>query len=203
MSDAAATCIEPLGCVIRGLRQAGAGPGTGVAVVGAGAMGLLYVQAARALGAGPVAAVEPRRRPAGPGRSRPGRPSPDGRRPRGRERRRWAAELADAVFVCTSKPEAIAGALALAGPAGVVQLFAPTPPGQAVGLDLGAIFFREVTLQSTYSAGPFDTRDALAMIASGRVDAEGLVSHRLPLGRVEEAFALARSGEATKVVVEP
>ena len=78
-----------------------------------------------------------------------------------------------------------------------------TPPGEAVALDLGAIFFREVTLQSTYSAGPYDTRDALELIASGRVDAEALVSHRLPLHRIEEAFALARSGEATKVVVEP
>ena len=106
------------------------------------------------------------------------------------------------VFVCTSKPEAIAGALALAGPGGVVQLFAPTRPGLEVPLDLGSIFFREVTIQSTYSAGPFDTRDALAMILAGRVDAEALVSHRLPLARVDEAFALARSGEATKVVVE-
>lgn len=201
VSDAAATCIEPLGCVIRGLRRAGTGPGTGVVVVGAGAMGLLYVQAALALGAGPVAAVEPRadRRALA---ASAGAAIPDGAGPEA-VREALGGELADAVFVCTSKPEAIAGALALAGPAGVVQLFAPTPPGQAVGLDLGAIFFREVTLQSTYSAGPFDTRDALAMIASGQVDAEGLVSHRLPLGRVEEAFALARSGEATKVVVEP
>jgi L-iditol 2-dehydrogenase len=112
-------------------------------------------------------------------------------------------ELADAVFVCTSKPEAIAAALGLAAPGGVVQLFAPTPPGELVGLDLGSVFFREVTIQSTYSAGPFDTRDALALLAAGRVDAGALISHRLPLDDVEEAFRLARSGEAMKVVVEP
>jgi L-iditol 2-dehydrogenase len=200
LSDAAATCIEPLGCVIRGLRQAGAGPGTRVAVVGAGAMGLLYVQAALALGAGPVAALEPRADRRALARAA-GAAAPEGSGPDA-VREALGGEPADAVFVCTSKPEAIAGALALAGPAGLVQLFAPTPPGQLVGLDLGAIFFREVTLQSTYSAGPFDTRDALEMIAAGRVDAEALISHRLPLARVEEAFALARSGDATKVVVE-
>ena len=44
---------------------------------------------------------------------------------------------------------------------------------------LGAIFFREVSIQSTYSAGPFDTRDALALLAAGAVDASALVSHRL------------------------
>ena len=99
--------------------------------------------------------------------------------------------------------QAIADALHLAGPAGVVQLFAPTPPGEIVGLDLGAIFFGEVELQSTYSAGPTDTRDALQMLERGAVDAEALISHEVPLARVEEAFRLARTGEALKVVVVP
>ena len=107
------------------------------------------------------------------------------------------------VFVCTSDPGAIAGALHLAGPAGVVQLFAPPRPGTPVPVDLGAVFFREVTIQSTYSAGPRDTREALVMLAAGGVPSAELISHRLPLDEVEEAFRLARSGEATKVVVEP
>jgi L-iditol 2-dehydrogenase len=198
--DWAATLIEPLACVVRGQRWAGVGPGSRVAVVGAGAMGLLEVRAALAAGAARVVAIEPR----------------DDRRAGAREAGAQAlaeAEpgaladalggLADQVFVCTSDRGAIAAALHLAGPGGVVQLFAPTPPGELVGLDLGSIFFREVSIQSTYSAGPFDTRDALALLASGRVDPAALISHRLPLAEVEEAFRLARSGEATKVVVEP
>jgi L-iditol 2-dehydrogenase len=84
-----------------------------------------------------------------------------------------------------------------------VQLFAPPRPGTPVPLDLGAAFFREVTIQSTYSAGPLDTRDALALLAGGAIDPAPLISHRLPLSDVQEAFRLARSGEATKVVVEP
>ena len=43
----------------------------------------------------------------------------------------------------------------------------------------------------------------LVMLAAGRVPSAELISHRLPLDEVEEAFRLARSGEATKVVVEP
>ena len=198
--DWAATLIEPLACVVRGQRWAGVGPGSRVAVVGAGAMGLLEVRAALTAGAARVAAIEPR----------------EDRRDRARDAGAQALAaadpdaladalggLADQVFVCTSARDAIAGALHLAGPGGVVQLFAPTPPGELVGLDLGAVFFREVSIQSTYSAGPFDTRDALALLESGRVDAGALISHRLPLAQVEEAFRLARSGEATKVVVEP
>ncbi len=200
LPDWAATLIEPLGCVLRGQRWAGVGPGSRVAVVGAGAMGLLEIGAALAAGARAVAAVEPRadRRALA---AAAGAAIPDGDD---------AAAVADAlggpadqVFVCTSAPDAIAGALHMAGPAGVVQLFAPPRPGTPVPLDLGAVFFREVTIQSTYSAGPLDTRDALALLASGAIDAGPIVSHRVPLADVEEAFRLARSGTAVKVVVEP
>jgi L-iditol 2-dehydrogenase len=198
----AATLIEPLACVVRGQRWAGVAPGARVAVVGAGAMGLLQIRAALAAGAAAVAAVEPRadRRALAEAAGAAALAAPDPAALRGAL---GGAALADQVFVCTSDRGAIAAALHLAGPGGVVQLFAPTPPGEPVGLDLGAIFFREVEIQSTYSAGPFDTRDALALLASGAVDASAIVSHRLPLDEVEEAFRLARSGEATKVVVEP
>ena len=201
MSDRAATLIEPLGCVVHGLRLAHVGPGSLVAVVGSGAMGLLQIQAARALGAERVVAIEPRpeRRvlaeAAGALALDDASPDAVGKTLGGR--------LADAVLVCTANRQAIADALHLAGPAGVVQLFAPTPPGEIVGLDLGAIFFGEVELQSTYSAGPTDTRDALQMLERGAVDAEALISHEVPLARVEEAFRLARTGEALKVVVVP
>jgi len=201
LPDWAATLVEPLACVVRGQRLAGLAAGDRVAVVGAGAMGLLEVQAALAAGAGPVAAVEPRaerRELAGRLGARPV-PVADP----GVVADALDGELADRVFVCTSDRRAIADALALAAPAGVVQLFAPTPPGEAVPLDLGSIFFREVSIQSTYSAGPHDTRAALELLAAGAVDAGALISHRLPLAEVEEAFRLARSGEALKVVIEP
>ncbi|HWH15226.1 MAG TPA: alcohol dehydrogenase catalytic domain-containing protein [Miltoncostaeaceae bacterium] len=195
----AATLVEPLGCVVRGQRAAGVGPGARVAVVGAGGMGLLEIQAARALGAAAVVACEPR---------------PERRARAARAGARVHADVAgarddpalaggaDQVFVTTASPAAIAASLDLAGPGGAVQLFAPPPPGEPVALDLGAVWWREVSIGSTYSAGPFDTRDALAMLARGDVDPELVVSHRVPLDRVEEAFRLARGPEAIKVVVE-
>jgi L-iditol 2-dehydrogenase len=165
-------------------------------------MGLLEIRAGLAAGAASVAAVEPRadRRALAEAAGAVALPAPD---PGAVREALGGGRLADQVFVCTSNREAIAAALHLAGPGGVVQLFAPTPPGEPVALDLGAVWFREVEIQSTYSAGPFDTREALALLASGAVDAGALVSHRLPLDEVAEAFRLARSGEATKVVVEP
>ena len=197
----AATLIEPLACVVRGQRWAGVGAGSRVAVVGAGAMGLLEIRAARTAGAAAVAAVEPRadRRAlaeaagatalAGPSRTECAPPWAGGSptrslsaQPTGRRSPAPSTSPARGAWSSSSRRRR---------------------PASSCGLDLGSVFFREVSIQSTYSAGPFDTRDALALLASGAVDAATLVSHRLPLDEVAEAFRLARSGEATKVVVEP
>lgn len=200
IDDRAATLIEPLACVLRGQRMLGGVAGARVAVVGTGAMGLLQIAAARASGASEVVAVEPRA----------------DRRELAREfgaevcadaqpeavRQALAGQLADAVFVCTAAPRAISDALHLAAPAGAVQLFAPPRPGGSSDLDLGAIWFREVSIHSTYSAGPADTRAALRALETGTVDGTGLISHVVPLSEVERAFALARSGEALKVMVD-
>ena len=200
LDDVAATLIEPVACILRGQRMAGVTSGSRVVVVGAGSMGLLEVQVARALGAAEVVALEPQRGRRAIAR-RLGAITPDGT---GADAVRDAlgGDLADQVFVCTHHHGAIAESLHMAGRAGVVQLFAPTEPGDLVGLDLGAVFFREVTLQSTYSAGPSDTRDALGMLAGGLIDPESVISHRVPLERADEAYRLAASGEAIKVVVE-
>jgi len=200
MDDATATLIEPLACILRGQRLAGVGPASGVVVVGAGSMGLLEAELALALGARAVVVIEPRedRRAAAAALGATVLPACDPRAVADA----LGGRLADQVFVCTHHHGAINDALSLAGHAAVVQLFAPTAPGDMVPLDLGSIFFREVQIQSTYSAGPLDTRDALALLADGRVRGEGVVTHRVPFAQVQEAFRLARSGEALKVVIE-
>ena len=53
-----------------------------------------------------------------------------------------------------------------------------------------------------YMAGPADIRDALAMLDDGRIRAEGIVTHHVPFDDMEEAFRLARTGEALKVVID-
>lgn len=200
MTDEMGTLIEPLACILRGQRLAGVGEGSNVVIVGAGSMGLIEAELASVLGAARVVVVEPNahRRPAAEALGATVLPACDPEA----VRRALGGRLADQVIVCTHNHAAMNDALHLAGPAAVVQYFAPTPPGEMVPLDLGSIFWREVELQSTYSAGPADIRDALAMLADGRVTAEGVVTHHVPFDQVEEAFRLARTGEALKVVID-
>ena len=187
VSDEAATLIEPLACCVRGLDRAGVNAGTRLLVVGGGQMGLLIIQAALARGA-EVAVAEPRP-----------------------ERLALAkafgateqTEPADAVILATSHPEAWDLALSSVARGGVIQLFAPSRPGETRAFDAHDLFFREIDIQATYSAGPRDTRAALALLASGAVTADGIITHRFALTDTAEALATARRREGIKVIVTP
>ena len=195
VSDAAATLIEPLACCVRGLRRAQVGRGTRLLVVGGGQMGLLCALGGLSAGA-QVAVAEPRaaRRelaaalgaaaidpPADPSAALGGRPTE--------------------VMLATGAAAAWDLALAAADKGATVQLFAPSGPGEARSFDVDDVFFREIEIQASYSAGPHDTRFALQLIADGAVPAERLVTHRFPLERTGEALAAARSREGVKVIV--
>ena len=199
--DWAATLIEPLGCVIHGQRMAGVGPGVRVAVVGAGSMGLLQIGAALAAGAAAVVAVEPRegRRAAAIAagavaaltRRRPGR-----RRRRARRAGRPGVRLhvrhgGDRRGPPPRRPRGRRPAVRAAAPG-----------------DAGAARPRRRLLPrgddpAHLLGGPprHPGRPGGARVRRHRPRRRDLPPR--PLEEVEEAFRLARSGEATKVVVEP
>ena len=112
-------------------------------------------------------------------------------------------EPADAVILATSHPDAWDLALTSAGRGGVVQLFAPSRPGETRAFDAHDVFFREIDIQATYSAGPRDTRAALELLASGAVTADGIITHRFALADTANALETARRREGIKVIVTP
>jgi len=196
VSDAAATLIEPLACCVRGLRRAKVGRETRLLVIGGGQMGLLTALGGLAAGA-KVAVAEPlaERRDLATSLGAAGiEPNPEaaasalGGRP-------------TVVMLATGAAAAWELALSAADKGAVVQLFAPSGPGESRAFDVDHVFFRELEIQASYSAGPHDTRFALQLIAGGAVPAERLVTHRFPLERTEEALAAARSREGVKVIV--
>jgi L-iditol 2-dehydrogenase len=192
--------IEPLGCCVKAFRRVGGSRalvGRSVVVVGCGVMGLLEVQLARAWGAGEVAAVEPdpirreyaRRQGANPALS------PD-------EAATRLARAADFVVIGPGHPDVIRQALGYVRPAGAAVLFTPTPTGLLTPLDLGELYFQEISLIPSYSCGPDDTREAHRLLSRGEVVIDALVTHRFSLEEVQTAYETARrGGAALKVLV--
>jgi L-iditol 2-dehydrogenase len=185
----AGTFVEPLGCVLRAFRRAGLQAGDALLVVGAGSNGLLAVAAARARGVETVWVREPRAQRVAVARSLGAV--------------EHAGEPVDVAFVTTANAGAIAGAAAALGAGGTLCLYATTGPGTPVGLDTEQLFLRELTVCSSWSAGPADMRVAYELIAGGRIDVLALVTHRLSLDETGRALDLQRRGVALKAVVQP
>jgi L-iditol 2-dehydrogenase len=189
LDPVAATVTEPLACALRAQDRAGLRRGRSLLVVGAGASGLLHVAAALARGVDDVRVAEP----------------DDARRARAVA---WGAsaydgEPADVAMVCTSKPAAIAAGATALGVGGTLCLYAPTEPGDPLPVAGWDVFSRELTVTSSWSAGPRDMRAALALLHDGAVPWEELVEARFDLEGTGAALEAQRSGTALKAVVLP
>jgi L-iditol 2-dehydrogenase len=214
--DAAATLIEPLACVLRAWsralgpdRSAAEGPPgpESVLVMGLGVMGMLHCAAARARGADEVIAADrvPHRLTRALEFGATETVNVEVEDLAARTADHTGGRGADLVIVGPGSAEAMELGSACVAPGGTLLLFSPPPVGQRWGMPVGELFHREVRVITSFSAGPDDTRAALAALA-GPLQGAGrrLVTHRFPLDRVHEAFRLAAaSAEALQVVVEP
>ena len=201
--------VEPTACAVQALkRRAHAGLGDNVLVIGLGVMGQILSLLARRYGAERVIVAD-----------------------RVPYRMEVALDLDADVAVDVSKedlPEAVAEAtegngadlvivgpgsieamesgLSAVGTGGTVLLFTPEEPHKRLSLAPYDLYFRHITLTTSYSSGPPDTREALDLIAAGVVTAEKLVTHRYPLERAADAFrtvADATDSIKTVVVIDP
>jgi threonine dehydrogenase-like Zn-dependent dehydrogenase len=187
-----ACLVEPIGVAVHGIRQGGVNGGERVAVVGAGAIGLAVVAAARSL-AGDVGLVarHDTQRAAG---ERLGAGSVSGEY--------------DVVIEAAGTESALAEAAELCRPGGTIVFvsthWAPVAiPGiPALMKELG---FRWSYTYGTHHDGHRDLDDAAALLAGDPDIAATLVTHRFPLDDAAEAFRVAadRASGAIKVVLEP
>ncbi len=200
-----ATLIEPLGCAVRGQRQARMRAGQTVLVIGSGVAGLLHVQLARALGAGRVVAsdiadlrLEAARRFGADSTVSAGEDIPD------HLRREGDGHLADLVITCTGAPTAMTTALRSVERGGTILVFAPPAPGVDIPLPMHNLWADGITIVTSYGAGPRDISVALELIRSHRVSPAEMVTHRMGLEETGLGFALvSEARDCLKVIIEP
>jgi Zn-dependent alcohol dehydrogenase len=189
-------------------RTAQVRPGDRVAVIGCGGVGLSALMAAVAVGAEPVIAVDAAANKLDVAQSFGATSGV-----------LWAGsseETAEAVrdasgggvdyaIEATGRPEAMLAAFLSTRARGAAVLIG-IPRAEAV-LTLPALSIPRLerrVLGSIYGSSrpERDFPKTLDLYRSGRLPLDRLVSHRLPLDDVENAFALMRSGEALRVVLD-
>ena len=109
---------------------------------------------------------------------------------------------ADIVIVGPGTIEAIKMGLELVARGGKLILFTPTPDDAKLEIKPYEIYFNEISIIPSYSAGPDDTAEALNLISKGVVKAENLVTHRFKIENTLDAFMLtANAGESLKCMI--
>ena len=186
-----ACLVEPLGVAVHGIRQAGLTGGERVAVVGAGAIGLAAVAAARAhtddVG---LVARHDAQRSAGE-----------------RLGARASSGEYDVVVEAAGTESALEQAAELCRPGGTI-VFVSTH-WEPVAIPGIPALMKELRFRWSYCYGTHDGRrdldDSAALLASNPEIIATLVTHRFPLDDAPEAFRVAadRAHGAIKVVLEP
>ena len=201
-----ASFVEPLGCVVRGLRELDFKPSRSILVLGSGLSGQLVIRNAKAYGAGKIIATDLN------------------------DYRLDFAKKSGADLVIDAKQDDVikkvlaetdgqgvdyvvitAGAKILFEQAmqtvkngGKVLLYGIMAPGTIIDFDIFPFWQKQVQLLSTYAAAPIDLREALELIRAKRVAVTDLITHRLGLVETGKGFELtANAADSMKVIINP
>ncbi|MBA8823742.1 L-iditol 2-dehydrogenase [Saccharopolyspora lacisalsi] len=192
LSDEAVALLEPLSVGVWACHKGDVGPGSRVFVTGAGPIGAVTVQAARAAGATEIIVSDPvasrRERMLDFGASRvvdSGTFVPD--------------DLdADAFIDCSGATPAVLGGIRAVRGGGAVVLVGLG--AEEMLLPVQYLQNKEITLTGTFRY--VDTWPAaISLVTSGRIDLDGMVTARYPLERAEDALAGGDDPRGMKAVV--
>ena len=206
LQHAGGALIEPVAVAVHVNRRGQTGPGSRVAVIGAGVIGLLTAQVARAQGAARVALLD-----------------------RWEQRRAVCASLGFEEFLCRTEDAALASlaadwgadfdvafdtvcstatiqaGLSLLSPGGTLVLVATPRAGTAFAVDFPLLYRRELSLVVSRNYRPQDFLDAMVLIERSQVVLDPLITGHFPLEAFGQAVeALRRCPEQhLKILIHP
>ena len=197
-----AAMAEPLACCLHGIDLAGIQVGDKVCVVGGGAIGLLMVQLAKLSGASQIVLSEPNEKRCQVGLQLGANAALDPTRPDAQEA--FAQVLdggANVVIECVGNVPAVKSAFQFAGKGATVLLFSVPKVDATFDLPLFDVYKKELTIKGSF-VNPDTHARAVALINSGKVDFDPIITHRFTLDQLPEAIAMQMSDASIKVVVE-
>lgn len=205
---AEASAAEPFACAINAQEQLGIEPGDDVVIFGAGPIGCLHVRIARGVhGAGRIILVDIN--------SERLKMSADAVQPDvviNASEVNIVEEIlkltggrgADVVITATPANVTQEQAVSMAARNGRISFFGGLPKtNPTITLDSNLVHYRQLHIHGANGSAPEHNRRALDYIASGEVPVADLITRRIRLRDVMDAFGIVERGEAIKVTVEP
>lgn len=108
----------------------------------------------------------------------------------------------DVAIVATSSLKALEDAIDMVRKGGAVMMFGVPSKDSKLNLDMNKIYSKEITLVTSYAASDNDTKEALGLIDSSKIDVKQLVTHTYTISDSQKAFDHAKSGDnAMKIII--
>jgi len=189
LSVASAVMVEPFAIALHAQRLLGAVDGKSIGILGAGPIGLCVLGAVRLAGAAATRVTDPLGArlefARGLGASSVHR---TGASNVVREILELHPEGLDAVFDCTGEQEALDQALELLKPGGTL-LIVGIPEFDRVSFDINVMRRKELTIENVRRQNDC-TDAAVALLGSGKLDLDGVVTHHFEASESQRAFDL-------------
>ena len=201
-----APLTEPLACVLHGLEKAHIKLGDTIAIIGAGPVGLLHLITAKKMGAGKIIIsdmIDERLQLA----SRLGADETiNAKQEDTVENTKELTEGygADIVIEAIGLPATWEQALKMVRKGGTVLEFGGCPPRTEIKVGTEQLHYGETTILGTFHATPAHFKKALNLIASGTLNVKPLVTRKMKLDNIGEAFEILTTSKADiKIAILP
>ena len=108
----------------------------------------------------------------------------------------------DVAIVATGSLQALSSAIDLVRKGGTVVMFGVPSRGAMINLNMSVIYSKEITMISSYAASDSDTKAALELIHSSKIDVKKLITHRYNIKDSPKAFEHAHNGvDSMKIII--
>jgi len=202
LDDGQIAFVEPLACVVYGMKRAQPAPADAVLIFGAGPIGLLLLQALRHRGAGPIVVVDKQAdrlamaKQFGATATLAAGPDLAGHL---KELQPYGYDM---VVDATGVPAVIESAFAYLRPRGTMFMFGVAPIGATINLAPYDVFRNDWRILSSFAIC-YTFQESIAWLENGVIDVKPLISHTLPLDQFADGFQQFMQGQTMKVQVVP
>jgi len=198
-----ASFIEPLACCIRGLEKSDARNTDSALIYGAGPVGLMHLKLLKSYGVGKVgvADVSDYRLSIADGMGADFTFDPTADPAKREQALKNFGGGAQLVVVATASMPALEEATRVVGRAGTVLLFGAPKKGASATMDTARFFLNGARLITSYAAYETETAEAMKLLAEKKIHVSDMITHRFPLERSEEAFAVASQQRCMKALI--
>jgi len=201
-----AAITEPLACVLRGVEEADVKLGDTVAIIGAGPIGLLHLLTVKKMGATKAIVIDLvnerldfAQKLGADVTINSGKENVEAR-----IKELTGGYGADVAIEAIGLPATWEQALKLTRKGGVVLEFGGCPPGTEIKVNAEMLHYGELTVMGTFHTTPLHFREALNLIATRTIDVRSLVTRKMKLDNIKEAFEiLSTSKSEIKIGIVP